>query len=119
MIKNIFIVGFGGMAGTILRYLVYLLFGESSFPFSTLFINITGSFLIGIIAGITARHIELQDWRLFLATGLCGGFTTFSAFSIECVQLVQQSRIIAAAGYIFISIVLGIAATFGGYLITR
>lgn len=119
MIKNIFLVGIGGMTGSILRYLIYLAFGNTSFPIATLFINIAGSFAIGAIAGYATRNIEFETWRLLLATGVCGGFTTYSAFSIECVQLVQQNRNIAALSYAVLSLCFGLLAAVGGYIITK
>jgi len=117
--KNILLVGFGGMLGSIARYLVYMATGTVTFPYATLIVNIVGSFAIGIISGYALRSINFADWRLFLATGVCGGFTTFSAFSFECFQLLHQSRNIAALMYICISLVFGIVAAFAGYSITR
>lgn len=119
MIKNLLIVGFGGMLGTILRYLAYVMFGNYSFPFVTLFINITGSLIIGIVTGIALKNASFSEWRLFLATGVCGGFTTFSAFSIECFQLLQQNRNIAALLYVAASCILGILAAAAGYFIGK
>ena len=119
MFKNIIFVGLGGMVGSVLRYLIYLFYGNHNFPYATLFINIVGSLLIGAIAGYAARNMAFAEWRLFLATGICGGFTTFSAFSMECVQLLQQNRNIAAITYACGSVLLGIAAAFAGYIFTR
>ncbi len=119
MIKNIVFVGLGGMVGSIIRYLIYLAYGNTSFPYATMFINIAGSFFIGAIAGYATRNMAFAEWRLFLATGVCGGFTTFSAFSIECVQLVQQNRNIAALTYAISSLLFGVAAAFAGYIFTR
>lgn len=119
IIKNLMLVGFGGMLGSMLRFTVYMLFGNEHFPFSTLLINIAGSFVIGIVIGLAARHAISGDWRLFLATGICGGFTTFSAFSIEAVSLLQQSRSTAALLYIFGSVVFSLVAAFAGYSIGK
>jgi len=120
MLKNLIIVGAGGMIGTLLRFGVSQLVGKHGFPVATLLINIAGSFVIGIVFGAGFKNPEFEThWKLFLATGICGGFTTFSAFSFECLQLLQQQRFIAAGAYIFLSIIMGLCATFGGLQMTK
>ena len=119
MVKNIFIVGMGGMIGSMARYVAFILFGSTTFPYSTLIINVIGSLLIGCITGYALRNMAFAEWRLFLATGICGGFTTFSAFSIECVYLLQQNRTIAAITYACTSVLLGVVAAFAGYHFTK
>lgn len=120
MLKSFLLVGLGGMIGSMLRYLFALLIKPQSFPYATLSVNIIGSLLIGVIMGVVLKNESLnQNWKLFLATGLCGGFTTFSAFSLECVQFLEQQRYTAMFGYIGLSIVLGLAATFAGIQLTR
>lgn len=119
IIKNVILVAFGGMLGSVLRYLSYVTFGNHSFPYVTLFINIAGSFIIGAVTAISLKNASFVNWKLFLATGVCGGFTTFSAFSMETITLLQQNRNIAALLYIFCSLVFGISAAFAGYFITR
>src|SRR4051812_23062272 len=111
-LKNILLVGMGGMTGSILRYLVFIVTGAHAFPYATFIVNILGSFIIGLVFGLVLHQTSSFDWRLFLATGICGGFTTFSAFSIECVTMLQQQKYGLAATYIATSIVLGIAAAF-------
>lgn len=118
-LKNILLVGLGGMIGSMLRYSMFLLIGNQTFPYATLVVNIAGSFLLGMILGMYADGTGSNMLRLFLATGICGGFTTFSAFSFECVQMIQQQKYIIAATYTAASIVLGIAAAFAGLLITK
>ena len=119
LIKNLLLAGFGGMLGTLTRYLLYLTFANQSFPYITLIINISGSFIIGSVTAIALRNSLSTDWKLFLATGVCGGFTTFSAFSMETIQLLQQNRNIAALVYVSCSVGLGIVAAFAGFLICR
>jgi CrcB protein len=93
---------------------------STGFPVGTLVVNVAGSFLIGALlqwgggAGILST-----EWRLFLATGFCGGFTTFSAFSFETITLVQAGRAPVAATYVLASVVLSIAACLGGFYLAR
>ncbi len=93
MLKSIMIVGLGGFIGTVLRFWVtrgFQLSQTSVFPWGTLTVNIIGSFVIGIVLGISEKGNFLSpEWRLFLTIGLCGGFTTFSSFSNEAFLLLQ------------------------------
>jgi CrcB protein len=119
-LKDILLVGFGGMLGSMLRYITALLVKPGSVPYATFSVNILGSLVIGIVMGFALKSESFSNnWRLFLATGICGGFTTFSAFSLECFQLIEQQRYGAMLGYIGLSIVLGIAATFAGIQLTK
>jgi CrcB protein len=116
MFKNFLLVGFGGALGSMLRYGLGILLGVRSFPITTLFINIIGSFVIGIIIGLSLESESFNlNWKPLLATGLCGGFTTFSAFSIENIQLIQQGKFLLSGAYILLSIILGITAAWLGY----
>ena len=118
MIKQLLIAGIGGFIGTILRALTYQLIKSHHTFISTLIINIFGSLFIGLVIGLSINHSGFNNhWKLFLATGICGGFTTFSAFSMENIQLIQQEKYGFAILYIVSSIVLGIAASFFGYKI--
>lgn len=119
MLRNFLLVGLGGMIGSMLRYLFVILIKPGSFPYATLTVNILGCLLIGIIIGFSAKDGSLNNWKLFLATGICGGFTTFSAFSVECIQLMEQQRYTAMLGYIGLSIILGLAATFAGIQLAK
>lgn len=116
MLKNLLLVGLGGGIGSMLRYAATLLTNSKYFPYSTLAVNIIGSFFIGIIFALSIKdEVFLNNWKSFLAVGLCGGFTTFSAFSLENMGLLQSGKIGMAVTYIILSIVLGIAAAFFGY----
>ncbi len=119
MIRNFILVGLGGMIGSVLRYLAALLIKNPNFPLSTFIVNFTGSFIIAVVLGLSLRNQWFdQNWRLFFATGVCGGFTTFSTFSVECVQLIQQQRYGVFAAYVLLSIAAGITATFTGFYLT-
>lgn len=122
MLKNFLLVGFGGMLGSMLRYAASLLVRNSAngFPFATFSVNIIGSFIIGCVFGMGLKETGLSwDWRLFLATGICGGFTTFSALSLEGVALLQQQRYAVFLVYFLTSIILGLAAAWTGLLLSK
>jgi fluoride exporter len=109
-------VGLGGAIGSILRYAFSIFVVSKSFPVATILVNILGSFAIGAIFALSNKDENfLLNWRVFLATGLCGGFTTFSAFSIENIQLLQDHKYLQSLIYIFATVILGIAAAFTGY----
>lgn len=109
-------VGLGGAIGSMLRYAVYLFFPVKDFPLATLLVNIIGSFVIGaVFAYSTTSETFLNNWKLFLATGVCGGFTTFSAFSAENITLMQNGKYSLALLYIMLSVVTGIAAAWLGF----
>ena len=116
MVKNLLLVGVGGGIGSMLRYLAWYVFKSSQFPVPTFIVNIAGSFAIGIVIGLSLKEPAISDnWKLFLATGICGGFTTFSAFSIENLQLMLDGKYLQSVFYILISIMLGIAAAWAGF----
>ena len=117
MMKNFLLVAAGGGLGTMVRYGTSLLFQKNTFPVATLFINIIGSFAIGIIMALSLKNTAgiNEQWKLFLATGICGGFTTFSAFSYENLQLMQAGKCKLAFLYIICSVLLGLLAVFFGF----
>lgn len=123
MIKSVLIVGMGGFIGSALRYLVsrfFQLHMESLFPWGTFTVNILGSFLIGILYGLSERgNLLTPEWRIFLTVGLCGGFTTFSTFSNDAFILLQNNEFMRFATYSGLSFFLGLTAVFVGRLIIK
>ena len=116
--KMILAIGTGSFIGGIFRYLLSLLISAKTathFPLGTLTVNIIGCFFIGIVIGFFDKGLISHEWKLFLATGLLGGFTTFSAFSIETFTLFRQGHSSYALFYIFASVVLGLSVTYLGY----
>ena len=117
--NQIFIVGLGGFLGAVARYqlsgLVLHRTTAWKFPLSTLGVNVLGCLILGILAGLIEKHDFFNpSTRLFLITGILGGFTTFSAFSFETVYLLQRHDFLWAALYIFLSVFMGIAALWLG-----
>lgn len=116
MLKDFLFVAAGGGLGAALRFSVYLLLRPANFPFSTLVINILGSFVLGMVLALGLKNASLPPaFKLFLATGFCGGFTTFSAFSFENITLIEQGKFPLMLLYVFASVVGGIAAAWCGY----
>ncbi len=123
MLRNILIVGTGGFIGTAMRYLVQVqvekLMG-STFPLGTFLVNIAGSLIIGIVYGLAERgNILGPEWRLFLAVGLCGGFTTFSTFSADTLNLLKDNSIIQLLSYTGGSVLLGLLSVYVGLILAR
>lgn len=109
--KGILFVGLGGAVGATGRYLISLAPVKTAFPFATLFTNILGAFFIGLIAGISFHRGIKKEWLLFFKTGVCGGFTTFSTFSLESFGLLQDKHYITGSIYIILSIFFCILGT--------
>ena len=112
-------VALGGAAGSVLRYaLSVALAGPSgTFPVNTLVVNVIGSFLLGVV--LTVLPVPTSTPRLLLATGVCGGFTTFSTFSSEIVALAERGAVGRAATYAAASLFLGVVAIVAGALAAR
>jgi CrcB protein len=117
------IVFVGAGIGGALRHGVNVTAGRLfglSFPYGTLIVNIAGSFLMGLLAGYFAFRPGIgQHTRLFLTTGILGGFTTFSAFSLDAALLIERQAYGAAAGYVAGSVVASVAALFFGLAVFR
>lgn len=110
---NCFCVGMGGFIGASARYLLSLIpiQGKSGFPWTTLFINAVGAFLIGCISAFAAkRGIGSSSLILFLKTGVCGGFTTFSTFALESYVLMENGKGVLSAVYMVASVLICLGA---------
>jgi len=117
------LVGIGGFIGSVSRYYSQQIISKSfpsALPYGTLAVNIVGCFLIGIIYAISEKgNILTPEWRVFLATGFCGGFTTFSTFSYESINLINDGEWLNVSLYVAISVVIGFFSTYLGILIIK
>jgi CrcB protein len=118
-------VAVGGALGSVTRFWltgVMMALTGARFPWGTLLINALGSFIIGLVAGLTLTP-ERLGWhpsiRILLMIGFCGGFTTFSAFSLQALELIQTGEMAMALGYMVASVALCLAFTYGGWLLAR
>lgn len=116
---NLLIVAAGGALGAAGRYAVGLLPVKTDFPLLTLLVNAAGAVIIGFLAGLFARGGLTGRRLLFWKTGVCGGFTTFSAFSLEAVQLFEKGRHLAGSLYILLSLLLCLAGVLAGQALSR
>jgi fluoride exporter len=120
---NYLLVFVGGGLGSMLRYWVNVLCGRlfgTDFPYGIMLINITGSTVMGLIAGYLAFKGEAaQSWRVFIMTGILGGYTTFSAFSLDAAVLYQRGEIGLALLYVIGSVILAIIGLFAGLALVR
>ena len=112
------VVLMGGGVGAVLRFIVgtvVLKFFTGAFPLGTLLINVTGSFVIGILMTFFLNHSTIDPhWRLFLVTGILGGYTTFSSFEWETLFTLREGAALVAVSYLVLSVVLGLAAVWLG-----
>jgi CrcB protein len=114
-------VAFGSIVGAVARFLVSVLFVSQfgdGFPWGTLFVNVTGSFAIGFYAALTGpdgRLFVSARQRLFVMVGFCGGYTTFSAFSLETLRLVQSGKMQTAFVYLLVSAITWISSVWIGH----
>lgn len=122
MFKTILLIGTGGFAGSVLRYLMtkYLsVILPTSFPIGTFAVNLLGCFLIGVVMGLSFESLISTRMRLMLATGFCGGFTTFSTYSLEIFELGQKGEPDIGILYLFASIILGLLCIWIGLATAR
>jgi CrcB protein len=123
MLKILLIIGTGSFIGGVSRFLTARYIQNSvlsSFPYGTFWVNIIGCFLIGIFFGLSERgNLASTEMRMFLTVGFCGGFTTFSTFSIENMTMLKDGNFFHFVLYTGLSVFLGLLATYGGNLVTK
>jgi CrcB protein len=123
-VKALLYVALGGALGSLARYGLggWVLHHTANLrlPLGILAVNVAGCLVAGIAAGLVTKHDLLaSDLRVFLFAGMLGGFTTFSAFGIETLTLVRKGDVTMAATYVFLSVVLSLAAVFAGFFATH
>jgi CrcB protein len=123
MLKQILVVGLGGFIGSVARYFLSRLNLHTDFlsiPLGTLAVNILGSYVIGLLTGISEKsELLTMEWRLFLMVGICGGFTTFSTFTSENMMLMHNGQFFSVFLYTSMSIIFGFLAVYLGYITTN
>lgn len=123
MLKTIIYIAIGGAIGSVLRFLATILvsrFWSNQFPLATFIINIIGCFLVGLLFGVLAKNnLTETNFKWFLITGFCGGFTTFSAFGLENYNLIQNNNSLVAFGYIALSVIVGLFAVWFGLSLSK
>lgn len=121
--KTIFLVGLGGGLGSIARFLCQKLMYERTphpFPFGILIVNVSGCFLLGVFYALAEKgNLLTPEWRLLLTTGFCGGFTTFSTFAYDNINLLKNGDVIYFMLYTASSVILGILAAWLGILLFK
>lgn len=120
---NLLIVGVGGFLGSVARFVTSRMIDgrlNAVFPYGTLTVNLAGSFILGFVYGLAIRKTDMSEHlRLFLGVGFCGGFTTFSTFAWENLNLLQQKMAYASALYVVVSLMAGILAVVAGVWCSR
>ena len=123
MLRTILLVGCGGFIGSVMRYLVQVFVEKglsSTFPWGTFIANITGSFIIGIVFALAQKGNLLNaEWRMFLAVGVCGGFTTFSSFAYNNLTMLKEQAYGQFIWNVGGSLILGLLAVYLGMVAVR
>ena len=120
--SSLFWVGIGGFLGSVLRFLVGVIFSRALpgyFPYGTLTVNVVGCLLIGVLYGMASRELLLDSGSKLWIVGFCGGFTTFSSFSYEGLRLLQEEQWLLYGGYTGGSVIFGLLATYVGWALVR
>ena len=119
---QLFLVMIGGALGSGARFLTsraMIAWLGPDFPYGTLAVNLVGGLLMGLLVGILARTGGSEDWRLFVGVGVLGGFTTFSAFSLDLVTMLDRGAVAVAMGYALASVIGAAIALFAGLTLAR
>lgn len=123
MLRNLLIVGTGGFIGSVMRYLVQVFVEKgmtTTFPWGTFIANVVGSFIIGIVFAFAEKgNVLSAEWRMFLAVGICGGFTTFSSFAYNNLTMIKEGSFGQLLWNVGGSLFFGILAVYLGIILVR
>lgn len=122
LMKNVILVALGGGLGAALRYSAGLWLASKlgpGFPWGTFFVNVTGSFVIGVVLALASGGLLSSEARLFLAVGLMGGYTTFSSYSYETLAMISSGSVLPALVNVFGQLALGLSAVYAGVVVGR
>ncbi len=118
-LKSILAVAAGGALGAVLRYMVSFIPFRGDFPMATFLVNIIGAFALGFISGLVIDKDVSHTAELFMKTGMCGGFTTFSTFSLEAITLIEGGKVILGTVCIAVSLIGSLSGVFFGLTLGR
>lgn len=123
MLRNLLIVGIGSFLGGVLRYLISIVmknYCSQGFPWATLMVNLLGCLVFGLVFGLFSKYSNINNlWCLLLTTGFCGGFTTFSTFANEGLQMLSSGNVWNFVLYVSASVIFGFALVALAYWIVR
>lgn len=123
MLRNLLIVGTGGFIGSVMRYLVQVFVEKeltTTFPWGTFVANIAGSFIIGVVFAFAEKgNVLSAEWRMFLAVGICGGFTTFSSFAYNNLTMIKEHSFGQLLWNVGGSLFFGILAVYIGFILVK
>lgn len=117
--QPVILVALGGAIGSAARYAVYRLMGAGAWPWPTFVVNVAGGLLMGVLTGWLLARGGPEPWRLFLGVGILGGFTTFSAYSLDIVAMLERGQAAGALGYALASMLVATAALAVGLWLAR
>ncbi|RIH65355.1 fluoride efflux transporter CrcB [Mariniphaga sediminis] len=123
MLRTVMLVGAGGFIGSVMRYLLHYYVEKglaSTFPWGTLIANVVGSFIIGMVFALAEKgNLMNAEWRIFLAVGICGGFTTFSSFAYNNFTMIKEQALGSLLLNVGASLFFGILAVYLGIILIR
>ncbi len=119
MVNQYIVVAIGGAFGSVVRYFFKTVVESGKYHYETLLVNLIGCFIIGLLTGLSIDNVANDKWKLLLTTGFCGGFTTFSAFSLDTINTLISGKIVNGIFYIVITLLGCLLCTYLGFKIVN